>query len=395
MLKQGEEVFSNSTDGNGEFKFTLTSGSGIELTATRDHGEGKASRGVDVADIVEIRKHILARARFENARQMVAADTNRDASVDVADIVAMRKIILARTDYFSEDSDGKKQTFWRFVDADFNNLSVYQAFDHVLASEKINLASLSGDVCELNFAAIKLGDVNMDWNDSNATTLSDRASIQTEELMSLGSPRVSLDGAVWLDLYAEKTKGLVGMQFGLKWDEQVLRLVRMETHQLQGYSQQFHSHLQDGRAGVVWDNATLSGVDIQANQPVMTLHFALQAGADRGTMIELIQPMLVELEGSTQASMGVASYYHPEGVALLSSRGLIRSLHHREGAVILEFETQAGMSYLVERTQDLGVGLWEAVFTIEGKGRHEAIEVATTDQEQVYFRVREISGRIE
>ena len=54
-------------------------------------------------DIVEMRKHILARIRFENTRKMVAADTNRDASVDVADIVAMRR--SWPTDYFGEDGD--------------------------------------------------------------------------------------------------------------------------------------------------------------------------------------------------------------------------------------------------------------------------------------------------
>ena len=97
------------TDASGDYSFTLTSGSGIELSANLAHGEGKASRGVDVADIVEMRKHILARVRFENARKMVAADTNRDASVDVADLVEIRKVILARTDYFSEDEVGTRR----------------------------------------------------------------------------------------------------------------------------------------------------------------------------------------------------------------------------------------------------------------------------------------------
>lgn len=125
------------------------------------------------------------------------------------------------------------------------------------------------------------------------------------------------------------------MQFGLKWDEQILQLEVLENHQLKGYSPQAHSHLHGGRAGVVWDDATLSGVDIQANQPVMTLHFALQPGADRGTSICLTQPLLVGADGSKQDSMGVASYYHPEGGTLLSSQDLIQSLHRSEGGLRL------------------------------------------------------------
>ena len=156
----------------------MTSGSGIELSANLAHGEGKASRGVDVADIVEMRKHILARVRFENARKMVAADTNRDASVDVADIVAMRKVILARTDYFSEDGDGNKEAFWRFVDVDFVGLLADGAFDQVESFEKMGFGSLSSDFSDLDFA-IKLGDVNGDWMASNATTLSGRDGMES------------------------------------------------------------------------------------------------------------------------------------------------------------------------------------------------------------------------
>ena len=63
----------------------------------------------------------------------------------------------------------------------------------------------------------------------------------------------------------------------------------------------------------MWDNALLSNLNLDGNQPVMTLHFALQPGADRGTSIEL--PSLCWLiSGQERAAMGVASYYHPEGV---------------------------------------------------------------------------------
>ena len=83
------------------------------------------------------------------------------------------------------------------------------------------------------------------------------------------------------------------------------------------------------------------GIDTHAEGPVMTLHFTLQPGADRGTRIELAQPVLVLVgsQGCERAAMGVASYYHPEGGTLLSSQGLIRSMHHSEGSLSLEFAT--------------------------------------------------------
>ena len=60
--------------------------------------------------------------------------------------------------------------------------------------------------------------------------------------------RPPADGSVSIDLHADGVEGLVGMQFGLNWDGQVLRLEGIDCHQLPGFSQQAHSHLREGRA---------------------------------------------------------------------------------------------------------------------------------------------------
>ena len=146
---------------------------------------------------------------------------------------------------------------------------------------------------------------------------------------------------------------------------------------------------------MAWYDASLRGVAIKASEPVMTLHFTAQSGADRGTSIELLQPLMAWSENAERAVMGVATYYHPEGGTMLSSQGLIRSMHRSEGSLSLEFATQEGMSYVVESTQDLATGQWEAVTTVEGSGRHEVIEMPTTEHTQAYLRVREASGVME
>ena len=67
----------------------------------------------------------------------------------------------------------------------------------------------------------------------------------------------------------------------------------MTAHQLPGFSQQAHSHAKQGSAIVAWTDAMVRGIDTHAEGPV-TLHF-LQPGADRGTSIELTQPVLRDL----------------------------------------------------------------------------------------------------
>ena len=56
-----------------------------------------------------------------------------------------------------------------------------------------------------------------------------------------------------------------------------------------------------------------------------------------------------------------------------------------------EFATQEGRSYVVESGRP-GSGQWEAITTVEGSGRHEVIEMPTTEQAQAYLRLREVSG---
>jgi len=91
-------------------------------------------------------------------------------------------------------------------------------WDQVESFEKIGFGSLSSDLSELDFAAIKLGDVNGDWTDPNATTLSGRDAMESAGLMRLSAPQATSDGSVSMDLHADGMEGLLGLQFGLNWD---------------------------------------------------------------------------------------------------------------------------------------------------------------------------------
>ena len=95
-------------------------------------------------------------------------------------------------------------------------LSADGAFDQVESFEKIGF-SLSSDFSDLDFAAIKLGDVNGDWTDPNATTLSGRDGMESAGLMRLSARQATSDGSVSIDLHADGVEGLLGMQFGLNW----------------------------------------------------------------------------------------------------------------------------------------------------------------------------------
>jgi hypothetical protein len=383
------------TDASGDYSFTLTSGSGIKLSANLAHGEGKASQGVDVADIVEMRKHILARVQFENARKMVAADTNRDASVDVADIVAMRKVILARTDYFSKDGDGNKEAFWRFVDVEFVSLSADAAFDQVKSFEEIGFGSLSDDLTELDFAAIKLGDVNGDWAPPAASTLSVGQPSSEEALLALSPGDSSSAGWFAVDVESLGVEGLLGLQLGLEWDPEVLHLERIEPKGLPGFSQEYHANIQEGSAMLVWDDPTLAGVHSAEGAPLLSLHFSVQSEADRGSLITLAKPLLVEAEQKQSSSMLWTSYYSLQtGLQPYYDRSV--PVIHVDGEMLsIEFATQEGRSYIIETNSKLRSDGWTRQQIISGSGRMQTIQSSPLNEAALFFRIIEVEGIVE
>jgi len=68
-----------------------------KLSVSKDK-PSEANKGVDVSDILVLRKHILLMELLDDPLNLIAADVNRDNYIDVSDIVSMRKVILSMTD---------------------------------------------------------------------------------------------------------------------------------------------------------------------------------------------------------------------------------------------------------------------------------------------------------
>ena len=224
-LEQDGSISQEITDESGSFSYTLRSDNRFIMSAAKTD-RSKASRSVDVSDIVAMRKHILVIERLATVPAMIAADANEDDSIDVADIVAMQKVILAKSDSFSTDDQGNAQPVWRILDAEVvNNATIENVFGGILdGSDEIVYNDLSGDITDANFMAIKLGDANQDWSPDSSeaqTTLGARDELQVSDIIRLNVPQTHADGSITIDVDAQATQGLVGMQFGLNWDSQI------------------------------------------------------------------------------------------------------------------------------------------------------------------------------
>ena len=159
---QGDRVHPGGLDG--AFDIEVASAATVELQPL-DPDELSVSRGVDVADVVEIRKHILRRQLLSDGYHWLAADVNRDNAVDVRDLVAVRRLILGRTSYYS-GTEVAPDSIWRHVVAGQTFADPERPFDELGDAgerERRVYSQLDRDRNAQDFVALKLGDANGDW----------------------------------------------------------------------------------------------------------------------------------------------------------------------------------------------------------------------------------------
>jgi hypothetical protein len=119
--------------------------------------EGDAKNGVTTLDLVKIQKHLLGIESFTTPFQYIAADVNNSENITAIDIIQLRKLILG---YYSELPNNQS---WRFIDESHQFpdpanpwLSEWK--------ETYDINPFSHSMDDINFNAVKIGDLNLSAN---------------------------------------------------------------------------------------------------------------------------------------------------------------------------------------------------------------------------------------
>lgn len=143
------------TDTSGVYSFdSLPIGQAYTITFWKDT---LAMSGVTTSDQVNIRKHILFVDTLETPYRMIAADANNNGAISTTDMLAISKVILAIEDSFPNN------TSWRFVPAAYEFPDPENPFEFPLPNV-VNIPSLPGDLPDIDFIGIKIGDANVSAN---------------------------------------------------------------------------------------------------------------------------------------------------------------------------------------------------------------------------------------
>ncbi len=215
LIKSNNKMGDLLTLESGYFTFLdLPMGDSYDLMPSKNDDP---SNGITTADIVMIQKHILGQKNFESPYQHIAADVNNSGTISVADISELRKLILGVT---TEFRNGQKS--WRFVNKSFVFEEPNNPWSNNGWKEHVHIDQLQGDLSDLDFHAIKIGDLNYSARTNQAGSSSPRTAGSL--VLEISEDRLEASQELLIPVYGSTLKNIAGFQLSLAYDRQNIQI---------------------------------------------------------------------------------------------------------------------------------------------------------------------------
>lgn len=130
--------------------------------------------GVTTFDVVRILRHILTQQPLTSPYDIIAADVDNSGTVSSLDLVQLQRLILQQIDTFPNNQP------WRFVPASYDFINPSNPLTENFP-ETIEINRLEIDTANIDFVAIKVGDVIADVNAGTARQLPNPMGFHIEE----------------------------------------------------------------------------------------------------------------------------------------------------------------------------------------------------------------------
>ncbi len=170
------------------------------------------SAGVDIFDIIFLRRHVLGIQPFTTPYEHIAGDVNADGEYDIFDIISMTRMILGLEDRFAHPHPQP----WIFVPA------AYEFSDNYLVDgypTRINFDEVDPTDIDQGFIAVKLGDL-----DGSHHGIPERTATRAELVLTVVTPETQASGR---NLVTVNLPASAGYQFSLSATAGHITSVRM------------------------------------------------------------------------------------------------------------------------------------------------------------------------
>jgi len=267
-------------DDNGTFSFkNLPMGNHYEIESIKNDNP---LNGVSTLDLVLIQQHILGTQELTSPYKIIAADVDNNQKVSVSDIIKLRRMILGVDAKFT---NGQKS--WRFVDQQFVFNNTLEPFPF---TEKIILAGVHQDLDNINFTAVKIGDINDNVN-INSEVLENRSNESVS--FYIEDKALTSDEYVEIPVYAKDQIKILGFQNTWNYNVEHLEFAHINSGLLDlGTAHINQDNTAKGQLAMSW-NSTLNAKSIEPSNPVLfTLVFKVKNEGQLSRLLTITSAVL-------------------------------------------------------------------------------------------------------
>ncbi|WP_045113327.1 NHL domain-containing protein [Microscilla marina] len=261
----------NATDSGTYIINGLVPGNNYQLVPNKP--ANKIDNGVDVGDVIAVRRHILQKELLNSPYKLIAADIDLSKSINVADILLMRRAILGMP--------VPLLVTWCFIPESFTFTDPTNPWNPSFVDSYIFTATSTQ--ATQDFIGVKLGDVNY-----NATpTL--RTSTQAVELNTPAVEVINGDVIRIPVAVGANYNQIAGFQGSLEFDPKVLQYQGVEAAALSINASQ-HFNTANARQGVIsflYDHPQGEANSFENGQILYYLTFKAIGNAGQSAAIKL------------------------------------------------------------------------------------------------------------
>jgi hypothetical protein len=237
------------------------------------HKNDDANNGVSTLDLVMVQRHILGLEELDSPYKLIAADVNGNDAVTSADLLLLRKVILGINTSFNDN------TSWRFIPTAFEIEDPTDPFDF---PEKVEFGELYVSNTDINFTAIKTGDINgnasTNLQDENSSEVRSAAkSLSVSDMSFINGEQVSVA------VNANEVSSLIGMQFTIEYDASTLQFAGISNAKLS--MDAYNVKDENGSLSISW-NAT-SGIELSSDDELFILEFVTLKDGQLSDVVEM------------------------------------------------------------------------------------------------------------
>jgi len=249
------------TDANGFYEVTgLVKNESYKFTP-RLNAQG--SRGVTVLDITYLKRGLKKTKLLKNPWMQIAADANYSDFLTGSDMSKMRDAILHTDTTFMGNGA------WQFVTKGYEFPSYGDPFKAGIP-ESHGITKVKEDVENLDFTAIKTGDLVHAEDFPNKLPLDISPVFELSDEVSCGT-----GDTVLVDITVKEFRRIMGFQFSLNWNEEILQFLGAQDFNLSGLDENScgFRYRNEGKLGMAWTTCSQRGTSVKDGTVICRLKF--------------------------------------------------------------------------------------------------------------------------